>query len=158
MTEMFLPREGKVPNELTILVIQRVGTFLHFLVSVPPQLQRFGSPVIYGAGNNALTEAERLANRNWAALHDLLLAVVSLYSICIPSELAPKVPEQGIMVDVLFRGASLKGVAANCFLPPNIWSYDLLTKDIFQVAVSAKYPSLPSVDMPTFWPFRTCGI
>ena len=125
MTEMFQARGGKVPNDLTIRVIQRVATFLHFLVGVTPKLQRLGTNDMYGAGDNALTEAERLANRNGPALHDLLLAVVSLYSICIPSEFAPKLLEDGKMVNVLFCGASVKGASANCFLPANIWSFDL---------------------------------
>ena len=55
------------------------------------------------------------------------------------------------MVDVLFCGASVKGASPNCFLPANIWSFDLSTKDIFRATVSAKYPTLPSVDMPTMF-------
>ena len=151
MTEMFQARGGTIPNDLTIRVIQRVATFLHFLLGATPKVQRSGNLDIYGAGDNALTEAERLANHNGAALHDLLLAVVSLYSICIPSEFAPKVLVDGQQVDVLFCGASVKGASPNCFLPANIWSFDLATKDIVQAAVSAKYPTLPSVDMSTIF-------
>jgi hypothetical protein len=151
MTDMFQARGDKVPNDLTIRVIQRVATFLHFLVGVAPKFQRAKEAGIYGEGNNALTEAERLANHNGPALHDLLLAVVSLYRISIPAEFAPKVWEDGKLVDVLFCGASLKGASPNCFLPANVWSFDLATKEIFQAAVSAKYPTLPFVDMPAMF-------
>ncbi len=48
MTEMFQARGGKVPNELTIRVIQRVATFFA-LPGVTPKLQRFGNLDIYVA-------------------------------------------------------------------------------------------------------------